>query len=115
MASDKYDVESLKNECVSALKNQLKINNAISMLVWAQFYSANVLFGQDIKFVVENCSNLSGQHKGVELMKNNRLKMSGLITLHYFFLITGEGGKSIVTCRLKRGGGGGVLRFSDGP
>ena len=72
MASDKYDVESLKNECVSALKKQLNINNAISMLVWAQFYSANDLFEQTMKLVVENGSELFSQPEWVELMKNHR-------------------------------------------
>jgi hypothetical protein len=43
---------------MSALKKQLNINNAISMLVWAQFYSANDLFDQTMKFVVENFSEI---------------------------------------------------------
>jgi hypothetical protein len=54
-------VESLKNECVSALKKQLNINNAISMLVWAQFYSASDLFDQTMKLLVEYGSELFGQ------------------------------------------------------
>ena len=48
------------------------MHNAISLLVWAQFYSANDLIGQAMKFVVDNCNELSGQPEWVELMRNNR-------------------------------------------
>lgn len=71
VASDKYGVEALKNECVNALKKELKINNAISFLVWAKFYSVPKLFNKAMKFVLQNCSKLSRQPEWMELIKNH--------------------------------------------
>ena len=38
LASDKYDVTDLKEECMKFLQSSIKVNNVISMLAWADYY-----------------------------------------------------------------------------
>jgi speckle-type POZ protein len=52
-AADKNGVETLKNECLDELLSQLRIGNAIEMLVWSHFNSVPKLFEYAMEIFVD--------------------------------------------------------------
>lgn len=58
VAADKYDIQTLKEECVDLLLTQLEPDNAISMLVWSHLHSIKLLFTASIKCIAVNGSKI---------------------------------------------------------
>jgi speckle-type POZ protein len=54
VAADKYDIETLKKECVDILLAQLEMKNSIAMLVWSHLHSIPTLFDASLKCIAIN-------------------------------------------------------------
>jgi speckle-type POZ protein len=54
VAADKYDVETLKKECVDILLAQLDVSNSIATLVWSHLHSITTLFDASLKCIALN-------------------------------------------------------------
>ncbi|EFX75746.1 hypothetical protein DAPPUDRAFT_16992, partial [Daphnia pulex] len=52
--ADKYGVKSLKDDCEDLLVTQLSNNNAMELLVWAQFHSLPNLIKKTVQFIAIN-------------------------------------------------------------
>ena len=69
--ADKYCIEHLKDDCVNILKTQLNINNAMELLVWAEFQSIRGLFDSAMVFILKNSDELFSQPNWLDFMKNH--------------------------------------------
>jgi speckle-type POZ protein len=69
--ADKYGVKSLKDDCENLLVSQLSNNNAIELLVWAQFHSLPKLFEKAVQFIAKNSEELCSQPAGLDFMKDH--------------------------------------------
>ena len=54
VAADKYQIESLKQECSSALSKKLAVGNATGILVLAHLHSCSKLFKSTLDFIAKN-------------------------------------------------------------
>ncbi|EFX75747.1 hypothetical protein DAPPUDRAFT_199215 [Daphnia pulex] len=69
--ADKYGVKSLKDDCVNLLVSQLSNDNAMELLVWAQFRSQAKLIEKAIHFIVKNSKDLCSQAEWLDFMKDH--------------------------------------------
>ncbi len=69
--ADKYGVKSLKDDCEDLLVTQLSNNNAIELLLWAQFHSLPKLFEKDVQFIAKNSQELCSQPAWLDFMKDH--------------------------------------------
>jgi hypothetical protein len=69
--ADKYGVKSLKDDCVNLLVSQLSNDNAMELLVWAQFHSQAKLIKKAIHFIVKNSKDLCSQAEWLDFMKDH--------------------------------------------
>lgn len=58
VAADKYDIDTLKDECVDILLAQLEIKNSIGMLIWSHLHSITTLFDASIKCIATHGSTI---------------------------------------------------------
>lgn len=68
-AADKYGVETLKNECLDELLEQLDVGNAIDMLIWSHFNYVPELFESAMEIFVENSSTICYQPEWMDLIE----------------------------------------------
>lgn len=54
LAADKYDIEDLKEECLSLLRSQITVDNAIDTLIWAHYHSFKQLADVALLFVTQH-------------------------------------------------------------
>lgn len=54
MAADKYNVEDLKEDCVSFLLSQMQTTNALDLMVWAHLHSIEKIKDAALNFVAAN-------------------------------------------------------------
>jgi hypothetical protein len=69
--ADKYGVKSLQDDCVNLLVSQLSNNNAMEVLVWAQFHSLSKLFEKALRFIAKNSEELCSQPAWLDFMKDH--------------------------------------------
>ncbi|XP_046656712.1 TD and POZ domain-containing protein 1-like [Daphnia pulicaria] len=69
--ADKYGVKSLQDDCVNLLVTQLSNNNAMEVLVWAQFHSLSKLFEKALRFIAKNSEELCSQPAWLDFMKDH--------------------------------------------
>lgn len=70
-ASDKYGVESIKHECIDVLLRRVKLDNAISLLIWADFHSLAKLRESAVGLLVENCREICMKPDWLYFIKNH--------------------------------------------
>ncbi len=69
--ADKYDIESLKDVCEDLLVTQLSNNNAMELLVWAQFHSLPNLIENTVQFIARNSQELCSQPAWLDFVKDH--------------------------------------------
>lgn len=69
-AADKYDVETLKHECVDVLLTRLTVDNAVDSLIWSHLHSIPELFEATMKFVASHGHQLCFRPEWTDLMKS---------------------------------------------
>ena len=70
VAADKYDVEDLRNECVVFLLSSIRIDNAISLMVWANLHSVDELKNAALTFTARHGKQICLMKDWDELTKN---------------------------------------------
>ena len=70
VAADKYQIDSLKEECVSTLSKKLAIDNAVNILVLAHLHNCPELLQSTLDCMVENANAVIALPDWKELMKN---------------------------------------------
>ena len=70
VAADKYQMDSLKEECASTLSKKLVVNNAVRILVLAHLHNCPELLQSALDFMVENANAIVALPDWKELMKN---------------------------------------------
>lgn len=68
--SDKYGIETLKNECVKVLLKRVTLSNAISLLVLSHVHAVPKLLESVLQFMATNGFEICSQQKWVDLMKH---------------------------------------------
>lgn len=66
----KYEVETLKGECVGALLERVTIDNAVQLLIWSTLHSIPELLEITIEYVAENFNVLCSRLEWIDLVKN---------------------------------------------
>jgi speckle-type POZ protein len=69
--ADKYGVKSLKDDCENLLVSRLSNNNAIELLIWAQFHSQPKLIKKAILFIVKNSEEFCFQADWLVFMNDH--------------------------------------------
>ena len=70
VAADKYDVEDLRNECILFLLSSIRIDNAISLMVWANLHSVDELKNAALTFTARHGKQICLMKDWDELTKN---------------------------------------------
>jgi speckle-type POZ protein len=78
-AADKYDIETLKSECIDVLLKKLDISNAIEMLLWSHLHFVPKLFEFAMKCLVQNRREICLRPKWLDFVKNHPV-LSVLVT-----------------------------------
>ncbi|XP_057378068.1 uncharacterized protein LOC130700076 [Daphnia carinata] len=68
--SDKYGIETLKNQCVELLVKRVTISNAISLLILSRLHAVPKLLESVLEFVAGNGFEVCSQQKWMDLMKH---------------------------------------------
>ena len=68
--ADKYGVSTLKGDCVNVLLKQVRVDNAINLLIWSLFNTIPKLFVIAMKFLVENCREICRQPEWIDFTRN---------------------------------------------
>ncbi len=71
IAADKYDIDTLKSECIDVLLKKLDINNAIEMLVWSHLHFIPKLFEFALKFLTDNRREICLHPKWLDFVRNH--------------------------------------------
>jgi hypothetical protein len=66
----RYEVDTLKSECVGALLERVRIDNAIELMIWSNLHSIPELLVITMKFVAENFEVLCSRLEWIDLVKN---------------------------------------------
>lgn len=66
----KYEVETLKRECVGVLLERVRIDNAIQLLIWSNLHSIPELLVITIEFLAEHIEALSSRLEWIDLFEN---------------------------------------------
>ena len=69
VAADKYGVESLKEECILVLIKNLKVENAVSTLVFSHLHSSSKLEEETLLFMSLNGTAICSRKDWMDLMK----------------------------------------------
>ncbi|XP_046657417.1 BTB and MATH domain-containing protein 42-like [Daphnia pulicaria] len=69
-AADKYSVEHLKNDCLEALQERVRLHNVVNLLIWSHFRSTKPLFDMALDFIVNNFRKLFVQADFEDFLKN---------------------------------------------
>ena len=69
-AANRYGVESLKDECLKVLANQLSTENALEILIWSQFHSIPKLFEDALQVVAKNSLTLCSRPDWLDFIKS---------------------------------------------
>jgi hypothetical protein len=69
-ASDKYGMDSLKEECALRLSQDLNVENAVRNLVLAHFHNSPTLHQSTLDFMSKNAKFICGRADWLELIKN---------------------------------------------
>ena len=85
--ADKYGVESIKHECVDVLLKRVKLDNAISLLIWADFHSILKLRECAVQFLVLNCRQICIKPEWLDFIKNHP-ELCMLVTQHMSALVS---------------------------
>ena len=70
VAADKYQIETLKNECSLSLADNLAVNNATKILILANLHSCPRLFEVSLNFISRNAKAILPRPDWMELIKN---------------------------------------------
>ena len=81
----KYEVETLMSECVGALLERVRIDNAVQLLIWSNLHSIPELLEITIEFVAENFTVLYSRLEWIDSVKNQQ-GLCPLITKRLFVL-----------------------------
>jgi hypothetical protein len=71
LAADKYDIETLKSDCIDVLLKKLDINNAIEMLGWSHLHFIPKLFEFALKFLTDNRREICLLPKWLDFVRNH--------------------------------------------
>lgn len=66
----KYEVETLKRECVGVLLERVRIDNAIQLLIWSNLHSIPELLVITIEFLAEHFEAFSSRLEWIDLFEN---------------------------------------------
>jgi speckle-type POZ protein len=69
-AASRYGVETLKDECLKVLANQLSTENALEILIWSQLHSIPKLFEDALQVVAKNSLTLCSQPDWLDFIKS---------------------------------------------
>jgi speckle-type POZ protein len=69
-ASEKYGMDSLKEECALRLSQDLNVENAVRNLVLAHFHNSPTLHQSTLDFMLKNAKFICGREDWLELIKN---------------------------------------------
>ena len=70
-SDDNYFVETLKTDCISILVRQLSLENALDLLIWAEFQSVPELFTISMNLIVQNCKEFCFRPELLEFLSNH--------------------------------------------
>ncbi|EFX86048.1 hypothetical protein DAPPUDRAFT_222309 [Daphnia pulex] len=71
LAAEKYDIETLKSDCIDVLLKKLDIDNAIEMLVWSHLHFIPKLFEFALKFLTDNRREICLLPKWLDFVRNH--------------------------------------------
>ena len=70
VVADKYDIDDLKEECVAFILSCIRMENVVSLMVWANLYSIKELKDATLAFVADNGQEICMQSDWEELTKS---------------------------------------------
>ena len=70
-AADKYQVASLRDECSIVLGGRIKLENAVSMLIFSDQYGLRILYENTEDFIAENRIEICSSAEWMYLMKHH--------------------------------------------
>ncbi|XP_057367357.1 uncharacterized protein LOC130688395 isoform X2 [Daphnia carinata] len=70
VVADKYDIQDLKEECITFLLTCVKMNNVVGLLVWSHLYSVEALKEVVLTFIDHNGKEICFLKDWEELAKN---------------------------------------------
>ncbi|XP_046657469.1 speckle-type POZ protein-like [Daphnia pulicaria] len=70
IAAEKYDIETLKSDCIDVLLKKLDIDNAIEMLLWSHLHFIPKLFENALKFLKQNRRQICHRPQWLDFTKN---------------------------------------------
>lgn len=70
-AAEKYDIQDLRKKCLDFLLFQIKMNNAINLMIWADVHSIDKIKQAALKFVAENFRTICPTTEWETLVKNH--------------------------------------------
>lgn len=70
VAADKYEVDSLKEECASYLSQDITVENASRYLVLAHVHNSSILHQATLNFMSKNAKAICSRKDWMEIIKN---------------------------------------------
>lgn len=70
VAADKYAVEPLKLECATILCREIKVENAVRLLILAHLHSVSDLFQTALDFIAKNGREVCSRLEWLDLIEN---------------------------------------------
>ncbi|XP_046654982.1 speckle-type POZ protein-like [Daphnia pulicaria] len=79
IAADKYDIETLKSECIDVLLKKLGVTNAIELFIWSHLHFVPKIFESAMKCLVQNRREICLLPKWLDFVKSHP-ELSVLVT-----------------------------------